>query len=220
MKTKYKSLTLMELMVSLVLFTIVVMALSVFDIFGHFHSITSDRRAAVQNELSLVLEHITKTVTGSALRGGAIGDVNNPPFILDSDQTGFSIRIDSPINLSLPSGINYGNDVWVGYHQEGNAMCCYPNDSQPELPQRTSVHTGNKESIAMHLLPTTSSIAIGSRGFELTTPVLLTVPTSVTAYNACAIVLRSRWIPANAIAIDNPQAQMQETIVAPATSIH
>ena len=80
MKTKYKSLTLIELLVSLVLFTVVVMGLSVFDIFGHFHSITSDRRAGVQNELSLVLEHITKTVTGFGSRiAGLFSIINGPP---------------------------------------------------------------------------------------------------------------------------------------------
>ena len=217
MKTKCKSLTLMELLVSLVLFTIVVMALSVFDIFGHFHSITSDRRAGVQNELSLVLEHITKTVTGFGSRGGAIGDVNNPPFIPDSNGQGFSIRWDNG------QGINYASDGWVGYAQSGNVMYYYGSDTAPDANPRTTAHSGTSEVIANHLLPSDSSVSIGNRGFELTTPVTVATggtPATVTSYNACTIVLRARWFPGSNIAIDNPQAQMQITITAPSTSIN
>lgn len=206
MKIKYRSITLIELLVSLVLFLVIVMGLSSFEIFGHFHSITSDRRALVQNELSLVLEHITKNITGTVTRGGAIGDLTNPPFVLDSDQTGFSIRIDSPINSALASGINYSNDVWIGYHQVVNAMLFYPSMNA------AGSYSGTYEVIATHLLPTNTNIASGGRGFELNPP------GSISSPNVCTVFLTARWNPGSPITLDNPQAQMQATIVAPSVS--
>jgi len=214
----------MELLVSLVFFSVIVMGMSAFDIFGHFHSITSDRRALLQNELSLVVEHITKNVTGGShcasmpctpVFGGAIGDINHPAFIPDNDQQGFSIRWDNGY------GTNYTLDGWVGYHQgitgspnTANAMYFYENDSPPNANPRDIVanpHSGTGEVIATHLLPT-AGIASGKSGFELNPP------SSVYYTNGCTIVLRARWDPNAAITLENPEAEIQTTIIAPAVS--
>ena len=206
----------MELLVSLVLFTVIVVGMSAFDIFGHFHSITSDRRALLQNELSLVLEHMTKHITGYTFvdpvthvkteMGGAIGDKDHPPFVPDSDGQGFSIRWDNS------NGVNYAADGWIGYHQEGSVMYFYPNESAP------GDYSGEKEALATHLLPS-SNVGVGSRGFVLATPLTIS---GMTSYNACSVILRARWAPGptTPATLENPAAEMQTTIITPSASIN
>lgn len=227
MKMKYQGMTLVELMVSLILFTVIVTGISTFDIFGNFHAITFDRRATLQNELSLVLEHMTKTIVGGSLaldnskRGGAIGDrINEPanyPFVLDYDETGFRIRIDSNNNGRLDPG-----DAWVGYQQVGQKMYYYPNDNAPNPnPSPTNPHDSTYyEVIANHLCATDKTIMPPKqRGFYMTTPLDIE-PTGPPfyIYNACNINLHGKWYPDLSGGLDNPEARMTATIIAPSTS--
>ncbi|MGA2775879.1 MAG: hypothetical protein ABSE81_07490 [Candidatus Omnitrophota bacterium] len=220
MKVKYLGMTLVELLVSLVLFVVIVTGISAFDIFGNFHAITFDRRAALQNELSLVLEHMTKTIIGGSLtpvtnvkRGGAIGDIINHPFVVDNDQTGLRIRIDSNNNGMLDTG-----DSWVGYQQVNSQMYYYAIDNAPvPNPNPTNLHsTTYAEVIANHLLPINTTVP-GDSGFVITTPVSIGTP-PLLAYNACSITLRARWNPDVPAALDNPQVEMTATIITPSGS--
>jgi hypothetical protein len=215
MKMKHSGITLVELLVSLVLFTVIVVGINTFDIFGNFHAVTFDRRATLQNELSLVLEHMTKTIVGGSLtpvtntkRGGAIGNITNAPanypFVVDNDQKGFRIRIDSNNNGMLDAG-----DIWVGYQQVNSQMHYYANDNAPvPNPNPTNAHVATyDEVIANHLR---DSIAVGDRGFVINTPVA----------NTCEIILRGRWNPATSVALDNPQVEMSAKVIAPSVSVN
>lgn len=221
MKARYRGMTLVELLISLVLFVVIITGISTFDIFGHFHAITFDRRAALQNELSLALEHMTKTIVGGSLtplsnakRGGAIGDIitsGNYPFVVDSGQTGFRIRIDSNNNGMLDPLI----DKWVGYQEVGQQMYYYADDIAPNPnPGPTNGHSSTYEVIANHLRPVNVSVPDDS-GFVITTPVTIS---GVVAYNACSITLRARWNPNAFVALDNPQVEMTAMIIAPSVS--
>jgi len=234
MKTKYKSLTLLELLLCLVLFSVIVLGISTLDIFGQFHAITSDRRALVQNELSFVMDHITKNITGgnhcssmpcTPIYAGAIGDKNNPPFILDSDNQGFSIRWDNGCGISYNSDLSNGlaSDPcgWVGYRQVGNAMYFYANDTTPTSSPRnvsSNGHSAKYEVIATHLLSAGGFVINTGTGLNYVTINTPGTPSSVNSYDACTITLQAYWNPNNPPALDNPQAKMQATIFAPAAS--
>jgi hypothetical protein len=77
-----RSITLMELLIAIVLMTLIVLAFANIDLFSRFHVLTADRRAKVQNEVSYVLEHMTKEI------GKAIGDINNPAVDTTTDIQG------------------------------------------------------------------------------------------------------------------------------------
>lgn len=66
---RLSGLTLTELLMAVVLFSIIVLALNSIHLFSHFQALSSVRRTKLQNEVSMVLEHMTKEI------GKAIGSV-------------------------------------------------------------------------------------------------------------------------------------------------
>jgi len=68
-----KSVTLLELLISIVLIGLVILGLSNIESFCRNQLLTSDRRLKVQNEASFVLDHMAKHI------GKAIGDAQNYP---------------------------------------------------------------------------------------------------------------------------------------------
>lgn len=108
-----KAVTLIELLIALVLIGIITLALSNIDIFSRFQVRTADRRAKVQNEALLVLEHIAKHLvrtTGNEMLTGANSVIfvaaNDPP-VGDSDK--------NRLNFFADSGNDGIGDQWRGY---------------------------------------------------------------------------------------------------------
>lgn len=55
-------LTLIELLIAIILLSIIVLGITSIDIFSHFHVIGADRRARLQNEVSIGLEHMNREI--------------------------------------------------------------------------------------------------------------------------------------------------------------
>jgi Tfp pilus assembly protein PilE len=109
-----KSMTLIELMVSVVIVGVIMLSIQSISIFSWDRLINSDRRSKVQNELSYALEHMSKYVQL------ATGNINRPAIQLfpPGNPTGFLVRVDSmtPSDLSDDAQIKYsldGNDLTV-----------------------------------------------------------------------------------------------------------
>jgi type II secretory pathway pseudopilin PulG len=68
-----KSITLLELVISISILGLLALAFSNLDTFTRYHVMTSDRRARLQHEASYVLEHMAKEITK------AIGDFSQVP---------------------------------------------------------------------------------------------------------------------------------------------
>lgn len=62
MNRRARGITLVELLISVVLLSIIVLGLGNIDLFSRFHVISSDRRAKIDNEASLALEHMGKQI--------------------------------------------------------------------------------------------------------------------------------------------------------------
>ena len=92
---KTEGLTILELLVVAVLLSLISLGFFNLHIYSQDQVFQSDRRAKVQNEISFVLEHMTKQIKGTNLRGGAIGDtINNAPLTLVAGGGGINqIRI-------------------------------------------------------------------------------------------------------------------------------
>lgn len=65
--------------------------------FSRYSFLAAKRRAVVQNEVTVVLEHLTKSITGTNYSGGAIGNTMNFPIHLTTIDTlnGIAIWIDT-----------------------------------------------------------------------------------------------------------------------------
>lgn len=103
MNYRLRGITLVELLISIVLLSIIVLGLSNIDLFSRSHVISSDRRAKISNDASLALEHMGKYIMnafGNEISDGANSVVsvvaNSPPgddgntirFKIDSDNNG------------------------------------------------------------------------------------------------------------------------------------
>lgn len=108
-KKNSSAVTLVELIVSIVIVSI--MVLTVYGIYTYSHSqvLNAERRAKVQNELAFALEHMSKYVQQ------ANGDTLNPPIKAYPDAvtpTGFQVRVDFN-STQTPSDLT--DDAWVSY---------------------------------------------------------------------------------------------------------
>jgi len=100
---RLRGITLVELLISIVLLSIIVLGLGSIDLFSRSHVISSDRRVRISNDASLALEHMGKQIMnafGNEIIDGANSVVsvvaNSPPsddgntirFKIDSDNNG------------------------------------------------------------------------------------------------------------------------------------
>lgn len=126
MNQKLSSITLLELLIAILLLSIIVLDLGNIDLFSRSHVISSDRRAKIDNEISLALVHMGKQIMnafGNEIISGADTVVsvvaNNPPsddgntirFKIDSDNNGTADTWRAYLyhNNSAPSG---KNQIW------------------------------------------------------------------------------------------------------------
>ncbi len=116
MSRKISGLSMIELLVSMILMSLVLLGLFNVELFSGHHVLSSDRRAKVQNEVSRSIDYMSKCVQQST--GGA----NNPPIKVYPSvglQTGFQVRVDlnSP---QTPS--NLADDTWVSFSLDTNTL--------------------------------------------------------------------------------------------------
>ena len=201
MPKKICALTLIELLVSMILMSLVILGLFSIDAFSRHHVINSDRRVKVQNDVSYALEYMGKYVQQS------IGDFNNPPIRLYPDSgapTGFQVRFDCR-SLQDPSDLT--GDVWVYYSLSGNRLsvgcsgvnCASCNSVPSELLSERIVAGFNNS-----ILPVNPT-----HGFYVSITNLGT---------AVDIGLVGRYKPAAAADPDNPQISMKTRLSSPGSS--
>lgn len=114
-----KSITLLELLIALVIMGLLIVGFSSIDLFSRYHVIASERRAKLQNEVSFGLEHMTKSI------GRAIGDINDPPVIVDYAVPRLDIWVDNNSN-----GMKDADDLQVVYvYDSGSQNLSYLPDA-------------------------------------------------------------------------------------------
>lgn len=84
-----KSLTLLELLISISILGLLVLGFSNLDTFTRYHVATSDRQAKLQNDASYVLEHMAKEISK------AIGNVQDdkPPITITAIRGDPAIKV-------------------------------------------------------------------------------------------------------------------------------
>ena len=193
MLKKICGLTLIELLVSMILMSLVVLGLSSIDTFSRHHVISSDKRVKVQNEVSYTLEYMSKYVQQS------IGDISNPPIRVYSPTgtpTGFQVRVVSgtPTDLSDYTSANY---TWVTFSLSGNEITC----GSESLIKKIS-----GSFVADTLMPDNPP---DGEGFY----VKITGGPSADQGMAVDVGLVGRYDPAVAASLNNPQISMKTHLV-------
>lgn len=116
-QTFRRGITLIELIVAVILFMVVIVSLNSINTFSHFHIISSSRRAKLQNEVSMVLDHMQKK---------AVLAVGNE-FITGAD-TVVEIDIDTPIadkdyvSFYIDADADGTGDRWISYRYDANQI--------------------------------------------------------------------------------------------------
>lgn len=194
MPKKICGLSLIELLVSMILMSLVVLGFFSIDLFSRHHVISSDRRAKVQNEVSYAIEYMSKYVQQS------IGDFNNPPirrYPASGAQTGFEVRVDDPLTPS------YLDENWVSFYLDGNTLKALQGGTTEILSGRIAgVFAGDT---VMPEYPSTEPTPVG---FYV----------KITDGVAVDIGLVGRYNSAVAASPDNPQISMKTRLISPSSS--
>jgi len=200
MLIKAKGISLIELLVSVVLLSIVILTLAGVDFWARSNLVNSDRRTKLQNEAAYVIDHITKIVTGTDVSGGAIGNTviagQNPVSIANiNGYPGIRIYVDWNKDAVRNAG-----DRWVAYQFRNAAapaaerykIWYYANCPDANCTGQTA------ESIASHITTFNRSLV----------------------NNYLSIGITTCWDPATACGTsDNPNVTMNANIRMPAVSI-
>lgn len=111
-----RSITLLELLIAILLLSIIVLGLGNIDLFSRSQVISSDRRAKIDNEISLALAHMGKEVAkaiGNEISNGADTVVNTQNISVNS---AIRIYIDASGNGQKDAE---GIDRWIAYKFTG-----------------------------------------------------------------------------------------------------
>ena len=203
MNKKNKSVTLIELLVSITIVSIMILSFYGLEALSQSWVINAERRAKVQNELSNVLEHMSKYVQT------AYGDKNHPPVVFT--ESGFKVQVDFKSQQTPWDLINL---AWVSYSLDNNTLST----------SCAAIGSGTCGSFAAETL--SKRIISGVSNTEMPNPLPspLTAgfyvkidPDDTGAINIIEIGLVGRYKPTeestSVIPITNPQIEMKTKII-------
>lgn len=201
----------MELIISLVLVTMIILGVTSIQTFSRNHVITADRRARLQNQLYYLLEHMSKNLSraiGNEIIDGAnsVIDINDP-----TGAAGETYRIKAYIddgngrrNASIPS-----EDYWIAYRYIASGANQYQVQYCGKCASKLCdicSFLGGWETIADNII-----------SFVPTKPVN---PLGILTDNFVAIDVKGRHDATKVIAIDNPEISMSNRIRLPSVSLN
>lgn len=202
MQRALRAISLIELIVAVILLTLVVLAVSHIHIFSHLHTISSDRQVELQNEASLVLEHMAKNMSR------AIGDFSNPAIVRYADGRGFRVKIDSD-----GDGVrdNDAIDLWIAYRREDlvpptdSEIRFYPlaGTTDPILPG-ASFETIARHASGFSFDPNAETFDAGGNLIK----------------NYIEVQVSCRWFFSQPVSPDNPEVTLLSRIQMPSVSTH
>ncbi len=204
-------MTLIELLIVVVLLSLISLGFFNLHIFSQDQVFQADRRAKVQNEVSFILEHMTKHVKGRAFRGGVIGNqtdtVNVPVTLVPAapPQTQIRVLIDFNNNGRLDPPVAGGaTDKIIVYEYDNHNIRFYANFTDSP---------GNFETL------TNRAVILGPfNDAGIPSHIDYTV-----GNNFFAITLSGCWDPTQwpaLRALENPQVTMTATINMPSVGLN
>jgi len=183
-----KALTLIELLIAVILISVLLLAVISMDRFTRHHMVSSDRRSKLQNEVSLAIDHMSKNILN------AIGDTVRPPFNFRAD--GFTVQVDTSGNGQL----DVGTDAIYGYRLSNNQLLFCSNVVNVTTG---TCNSGQEEVISNRI----TALTVDQKD-----------ETGAIKVNRCNLIVQARWNPALGRGPDNPEVNMQASLVAHSVS--
>jgi Tfp pilus assembly protein PilW len=207
-----KSVTLLELLIALVILSAFILVFSNIVIFSRYHVVTAARRAQVQNEVSLVLEHMNKQISRAIGNEAAFG-VNS---VVNTGSISGNTAVRVFIDQDGDGQRNLATDRWIAYRFQGTTGA---NAGQLRYCPQCST------AACITCVPAwgTADNTIGRliSGFVITKPALLWVP-NVLSENWLEVQITGCWdsdgVPSACGTSDNPAATMRMRIKMPSVS--
>jgi Tfp pilus assembly protein PilE len=192
MPKKDRGINLIELIVSVVLMSLVLLCFFSIDLFSRNHVISSEKRSKVQSEVVRAIEYMSKYVQQG------IGDFNNQPitaYPFLGAQTGFRVRVD----LNAPqTASDLSDDTWVNFYLDGTALKALQGATTEALSERI---------VGVFITEVMPESPAGGFYVKITDQ-----------GTAVDIGLVGRHNPAIAASLDNPQVAMKTRLVCPSSS--
>lgn len=194
-----KSVTLIELIISVTIVSVIILSIYSIDTFSRNQVINSERRVKVQNELAYTLEHMGKYVQQ------ALGNVTRPAieyFPNSVNPDGFQIWLD----INETPGVT-GDDGWIRYRLINN------NTIRVNCGGPGGCPTGfiNNEDLNTRVL---------TNNFVSPIPALLPDPPTDGFYatigdngSSVEVVLIGRFRPNESRSLRNPEAAMRTKLI-------
>jgi Tfp pilus assembly protein PilE len=191
-----KSVTLIELIVAISLVAVMILGINNISIFSHNHAISSDRRAKVQNNVSLCLEHITKQGVKTIGNERIFG--SNTAVLTDTvlPETSLAFFIDA----NGDGRKDTSNDHWIKYTFSGS----------PNYELSYGDNCGSSSAPG-----TCSSTEVLAKKITVFTP---TKVTNFTEGNHVEVEITGLWNPLASASQFNPEITMRTTIQLPSVS--
>ncbi|MDD5136683.1 MAG: hypothetical protein PHN63_04990 [Candidatus Omnitrophica bacterium] len=192
---------------ALCLLAVIVVGFASIEVFSRTNVLIADRRAKLQNDAALVLEHITSS--GIEAIGNAAYD---PAVMRYTNVNGIRIRIDSNANGMVDAG-----DTWVGYCNGTGAnntrVLFYPNATTSDPPSGSSDLLTDKlepGGLIFSSWVNITGIVPPDTGFHPATGIL-----QDTKFDATVSV---RWNPTSTTTTDNPEVNLTTTVQMPSVA--
>jgi Tfp pilus assembly protein PilV len=196
MPKKVLGLSLIELLVSMILMSLVLLGFFSIELFSSHHVVSSDRRAKVQNEISYAIEYMSKYVQQ------ANGNLSRSA--IQANATGFRVYIDLN-STQTPSVLT--DDGWIDYTLSSNTLTATCTANGGTCPFTSPENLTTK--IIAGVAGNTIMPEFPDKGFYV----------SITDQGtAVDIGLVGRYDPAAAASSDNPQISMKTRLVSPSSS--
>ena len=210
MHKKTRALTLIELLIAIILLSVISLGFTSMSLFTNFQTITSDRRAKLQNTASLILEHMSKNIA-NAIGNETTDGVN---MVVNAGQIGADdavrVFVDVPDATNptplTPNGTRDALDYWIAYRRDGSQLQFCPQFDPVSLNCTPAWGTDPNNNLS-------NSVT----AFSVTKPMKADLRLSD---NYIEVVIVCRWNPATAAAIDNPEINMRNRIRMPSVSVN
>lgn len=194
--TNNKAFTLIEILVGLGLVSLVFLTFISIDMFTRYQLVAVDRKAKMQNAISVVMEHMSKNLLLAI--GNPLTDLSpiQAEFESGSHLKWIKIRVDSNAN-----GMADIADKWIAYEYKTDSESIVYFSNVPEYGSPT----GDSQVLAKRI-----------KSFEVSDGIL---PSGRLVNSFITFFISSRWFTESPIDHQNPEINMINSISMPAVSI-
>ena len=195
------SVTLLELLISIVLIGLVILGLSNIESFCRNQLLSSDRRLKVQNEASFVLDHMAKQIMTA---------VNKPGFdvIIFPTTQSFRVSVDANRNGVLDELGSGNEDNWIAYSNDtniGELRYCANMSFNNSINALGACDNGSWETLSRHVTSAMNSAKIIYSNSNNYVEINITACADPGSANPCG-------------GMRNPSVNMKSSVIMPSVS--